>query len=96
MRWLRLIGYRWQAYDKAGYLPDYYSRLWHVAVEIDGSIHKRKEVRVMDKAKDKRRRHKGIYTLRLSDKRAQRGSIFMVIEIVLTSALWFLWSVVRL
>jgi len=85
-----LIGYKFQAYDPTGYLPDYYCHISRVALEVDGSVHKGIQKKV-DRHKDKVRRRNKIYTMRVSDWYAYWFPALVIIEAGLTSMIYSLW-----
>jgi very-short-patch-repair endonuclease len=86
-----VAGYKYQEYDDAGYLPDFFSKYAGVAVEVDGSIHKRKEVKQMDRMKDRRRAQKHNYTMRVSNRAAENYPAVVAAEAILTGVIYKLY-----
>ena len=91
--WLYIVGYGFQEYDAAGFLPDFYSKFAGVAIEVDGSIHKRKDIKYMDRYKDQSRRRKKNYTLRVSNTMAVKYPAIVAGEALLTGIIYKLWRI---
>lgn len=86
---LWIIGYSWQKYDPIGYLPDFVSDIWCVAIEVDGGIHNRPDVKGFDRDKARRRMSQARYhTVRITDRAAKDRPIEMIAYVVLVSVAW--------
>lgn len=79
-----------------GYIPDFYSKAFRTAIEVNGSVHNSREVKRRDKAKRKILRGNGVYTLRVSNTYAVRAPVIVLAEAILTGIIWRLWTMVRL
>jgi very-short-patch-repair endonuclease len=86
---LLACGYRWQKYDPIGYLPDFVSDIWCVAVEVDGGIHNVGSVKRFDRQKARRRMQQaGYHTIRLSEGGAKARPILNVGYVIAVSMVW--------
>lgn len=86
---LLVLGYGWQHYDPVGYLPDFVSGIWCIAVEVDGTIHNRSDVKRFDRQKARRRfKQAGYYTVRVSEAAGKDRPGFTAIRILIVGIVW--------
>lgn len=93
--YLALVGYKCQVYDPTGFLPDFYSSVFRVAIEIDGSVHGGKAQKQQDKYKDSVRRKNKVYTMRAGNTYAINAPIILMGEALLTGVIYRMYRTIR-
>ena len=84
---LRLMGYKPQE-PVGGFIPDFYSKYFKVAIEVNGSVHDNKAVKARDKKKRRKLLRQGIITLYIKDARARKHPIICITEVLVLSLTW--------
>jgi very-short-patch-repair endonuclease len=79
-----------------GFVPDFYSPIFCVTIEVQGSVHKLRDVKRRDKTKRQALRARGVYTIYVSNTYALKAPIIVMAEALITGIIWRLWIMVRL
>lgn len=79
----------------AGRIPDWYSPIWKIAIEVNGSVHKLPHVREADRRKRRAFKRAGIYLINYSDWWAKKAAAVVLVEVLITICLFTTWRGLR-
>lgn len=91
---LRLMSFGFQKICY-GTIPDYYSSVLRLALEVDGSVHRGKRKHT-DDMRDSQRRYWGVYTLRVPNWEAQYFMPLVVLDVIVIGICWRIYTMIKI